>query len=75
MTIVRSIVVDNNNTAKKVAEDLQAEICKIEDEEIAHFISFVSVGSGTRIKPNPKGPWDTEISTLVFMAAFSQSSL
>lgn len=70
MTIVRGILVDYS-TVEKIAENLQSEIRKIEAEENANFISFVSVGPGTKINPNPTGPWDLEIHKQVFMAAFS----
>lgn len=74
MTIVRSIIVDDTTT-EKVAENLQEEIRKIETEENARFISFASVGKGKRINLNPKGYWDLEFCTEIFMVAFSSNAL
>lgn len=73
MTIIKHIEVDDAS-AKKVAEDLQEEIRKIETEENAHFIAFVSMGEGTRHNPKAQHFCEAEIITKNFIVAFSKSN-
>lgn len=71
MTIIKPIEIEKGTT-KTVANLLQNEINRIENEEGGKLISVVSIGQGIKIDPKAKTPWDAEIDVKQFLAVFSK---